>query len=133
MRKLIIILSGVIVVSVIALLFVINILFFREMAPLAPSVESPVLEEPEMAIAIQSTTIIPAAEQIIDVTQRRKELEERKLEAERARAINRAAALAQMKALESNPPTSPLPEKAEVRPPSAEEAGELEKKGILSY
>lgn len=132
MRKLIIILSGVIVVSVIALLFVINILFFREMAPLAPSVEAPVLEEPEMAIAIPSTTI-PAAEQIIDVTQRRKELEERKLEAERARAINRAAALAQMKALEKSPPPSSLPEKAEALPPSAEELSELEKKGIISY
>lgn len=134
MRKLIIILSGVIVFSVIALLFIINILFFREITPAAvPPAAAQMPQEPEVSVAIPSTAI-STAEQITDITKRRKDLEERELEAERIRAINRAAALAQMKAQEAAlPPSSPLPEKMETKPPTAEELKEMEKKGIISY
>lgn len=133
MRKLIIILSGLITITVIVLLVVINIAFFREITPAAPvSKEVPMIEEPQVSIAIPSPAI-PATEQVVDITKRRKALEERELEAERNRAINRAQAMVQLKAQEAAPSTSPLPVKAEARPPSAEELKELEKKGIISY
>lgn len=136
MRKLIIIASGLVIFFIIVMLLAINIMFFREITPSAqPPKEEPAVEEPQLSIAIPSD-MIPTTQEIVDLTanaaKKRKVLEERELEAERIRAINRAAAFAQMKELESNPPTSPLPRK-EVQPPSAEELSELEKKGVVSY
>lgn len=136
MRKIIIIISGLITFFVIALLFAINILFFREITPSVQlPKEAPAVEEPQLNIAIPSAAI-PSTQEAAGMAstapKRHRDLAEREAEAERIRAINRAQALAQLKAQESTPP-SPTPAKIETQPPSEEELKELEKKGIVSY
>lgn len=137
MKKLIIIVAGVIVFLIIAILFAINVLFFREITPsVRQAAQAPVVaEEPVLNAAIPSSNI-PTSEEITGLTDRavkkRRVLEEREAEAERTRTINRAEALAQLKAQESAPP-SPAPAKIETQPPTTEELKELEKKGIVSY
>ena len=144
-KKIIIIILITVVLLTAALLMVINVNFFKEISPVSqePKGKPAAEERPKLNYAIPSTAQISETA-ITGIIEKRKALQEKELEAERARSVRRAEAFARQKALEASllsaesenskkTVTPPPPPQKETEPASAEEMKAMEKKGIISY
>lgn len=126
-------------------LILVNIYFFRTMPPVSvePKEKGAAEETAETTYNIPANAI-PASQSIEDIinsaNERKKNLEDRELEAQNTRNAIRAEAFARQKELEASllraesqkEPPPPMPKK-EPLSPSADELKALEKKGIVSY
>jgi len=141
----------VIAVLAIAVWIAVDINFFREISPVSPEpVEAPAVETGAGAnyeIPSPSIPTIPVTGTTTpEIMEKRRALQEKETEAERARIARRAQAFELLKRAEVSLPsaevntpkakvasTPPAPPIEDSEPPSAEAMKAMEEKGILSY